>query len=92
MSKNKQRLYLVCGGRGRRLYIYADNGTQAKRKFCTQYGIRQNDYWSGVSSCIARRLSADEERAWLVEAAGCGDVCRFIGGMLDICAMAYGGA
>jgi len=92
MKKNKSRLYLVCGGGGRRLHIYADSGTQAKRMFCAEYGIRQNDYWSGVSSCIARRLSADEELAWLDEVDGCGDICLFIGGMLDICAKAYGSA
>ena len=92
MGNIKSGLFLVCGGGGRRLYIYADSGAQAKRRFCARLGVRQNDYWCGVSSCVAKRLSADEERAWLDKVAGAGDTWSFIGGMLDICVKAFGGA
>ena len=88
MDKPKA-LYLVRNSSGRALHIRAASGGQAKRVFCTIYGIRPGDYWCGVSALTARKLKPEEVKAWEAAAEAERDALVFIGGMLEITAKAY---
>ena len=45
---------------GRTLITQAKDSQQAKRDACKHWGIKPSDYWSGLTSLKARRLTEDE--------------------------------
>lgn len=83
------RLYEVSQFSGRKLHIYAESGTKAKREYCKTWGIRFNDPWCGASTLSARALKPAEVEAYEAQAGTERATYLFIKGMLDITAKAY---
>ena len=77
MMDKPKNIYLVKSSSGRALHVWATSSNQAKRIFCKEYGIRPGDYWCGMSTLTARKLTPEEVKAER-------DTLVFIRGMLEI--------
>ena len=89
MEDRKQRLYEVSNCGRRKLHIYANDGNQAKRIYCREYGLTAGDYHTGIRALSARALNPDEEKAYLEQSDGDRATLTFIKGMLDIYVKAH---
>lgn len=70
-------------------HIWAKTGTAAKRCACSNDGIKPNDYWCGLSTYSARKMSAAEIVSWEAAQRGMAETYTFIAGAMEMFSKIY---